>query len=136
MCTHGRTSMGSCNGKLTRAVVPCVAACGGLHMSVRHPCASRTPPPTRAADARRRRVSHRAPALRPHRTDQISMRVQRAHNREGKFSDLFEPPKSGWGGWPPPGSAVLQLVVVWQGKKAVAKKKAAEEAVQVRSSPH
>ena len=39
-------------------------------------------------------------------------------------------------GWPSPGSAVLQLVVVWQAKKAVAEKKAAEEAEKVRSSPH
>jgi hypothetical protein len=31
---------------------------------------------------------------------------------------------------------VLQLVVVWQAKKAVAEKKAAEEAEKVRSSPH
>ena len=63
-----------------------VAACGGLHMSVLHPT-----PRTHAADVRRRRVSHRAPALRPHRTDQISMRDQRAHNREGKIFDLFGP---------------------------------------------
>jgi hypothetical protein len=50
--------------------------------------------------------------------------------------DLFGPPKSGWGGSPSPGSAVLQLVVVWQAKKAVTVKKAAEEAEKVRSSPH
>jgi hypothetical protein len=31
---------------------------------------------------------------------------------------------------------LLQLVVVWQAKKAVAEKKAAEEAEKVRSSPH
>jgi hypothetical protein len=36
---------------------------------------------------------------------------------------------------PSPGSAVLQLVVVWQAKKAAAEKKAAEEAEKVRSSP-
>ena len=70
-----------------------VAACGGLHMSVLHPTCR-----TQAANARRRRVSHRAPALRPHRTGQILMRVQRAHNREGRFSDLFGPPKSIWWG--------------------------------------
>jgi hypothetical protein len=64
------------------------------------------------------------------------MRVQRAHNREGRFSTFSDPPKSGWGGWPPPGSALLQLVVGWQAKKAVAEKKAAEEAEKVRSSPH
>ena len=74
MCTHERTSMGICNGKLTRAVVPCVAACGGLHMSVL--------------------------------------------------------------GRPLPGFAVLQIVVVWQAKKAVAGKKAAEEAEQVPCFPH
>ena len=39
-------------------------------------------------------------------------------------------------GWPPPGSAVLQLVVVGQAKKAAAEKKAAEEAEKVRSSLH
>ena len=65
------------------------------------------------------------------------MRVQRADNREGKiFRPFRTAPKSGWGGWPPPGSAVLQLVLVWQAKKAVAEKKAAEEAEKVRSSPH
>ena len=63
------------------------------------------------------------------------MRVQRAHNREGKIFDLFGPPQNPGGGWPPPRSAVLQLVVVWQAKKAVAEKKAAEEAAEkVRSS--
>ncbi len=66
--------MGTCNGKLTRAVVPCVAGCGGLHMSVL-----------------------------------------------GRLS---------------PAAAVLQLVVVWQAKKAVAEKKAAEEVEKVLSSPH
>ncbi len=65
--------MGIYNSKLTRAV-PCVAGCGGLHMSVL--------------------------------------------------------------GWPSPGSAVLQLVVVWQAKKAVAEKQAAEEAEKVPCSPH
>jgi hypothetical protein len=35
-----------------------------------------------------------------------------------------------------PGSAVLQLVLVWQAKKAAAEKKAAEEAEKVPSSPH
>ncbi len=40
-------------------------------------------------------------------------------------------------GRPSPGSAVLQLVLVWQAKKAVAEKKAAEKkAEQVPSSPH
>jgi hypothetical protein len=59
------------------------------------------------------------------------MRVQRAHNREGKFSDLLG------GGWPSPGSAVLQLVLVWQAKKAVAEKQAAAAAAEkVPSSPH
>ena len=85
----------------------------------------------RAANARRRRVSHRAPALWPHRTDQIRMRVRCAHNREGQIFDLFGPPKSGWGVGPAPGFAVLQLGLVWQ---AVAVKKAAEEAEKVRSS--
>ena len=66
MCTHERTSMGTRENKLTQAVVPSVAGCGGLHMSVVYPTRR-----AHAADARRPRVSHRAPALRPHRTDQI-----------------------------------------------------------------
>ncbi len=57
------------------------------------PCAART-----HAVARRRRVSHRTPALRPHRTDQILMRVRRTHNREVKISAFSDPKKSGWGG--------------------------------------
>ena len=64
------------------------------------------------------------------------MRVRRAHNREGEIFDLFGPPKSGCGVGPSPGSAVLQLVVVWQAKKAAAEKQAAEEAEKVPSSPH
>ena len=64
----------------------------GLRRAAR--CRLYTP---RAANARRRRVSHRAPALRPHRTDQIRMRVRCAHNREGQIFDLFGPPKI-WAG--------------------------------------
>ncbi len=49
----------------------------------------------------------------------------------------FGSPNRG-GGWPALGFAVLQLVLVWQAKKApfkaVAKEKAAEEAAQVRFS--
>ena len=44
------------------------------------------------------------------------------------------PLKSGWGVGPAPGFAVLQLGLVGQAKQAVAAKKAAEEAAQVRSS--
>jgi hypothetical protein len=80
--------MGTRENKLTQTVVPSVAASGGLHMSVLHPTCH-----THATDARRRRVSHRAPALRHHRTDQIAMRSRRAHNREGTFSDVFGPPE-------------------------------------------
>ena len=108
----------------------CRAACGvaaGCTLSVVHPM-RRT-----HANARRRRVSHRAPALRPHRTDQIRMRVRCAHNREGQIFDLFGPPEI-LGVGPAPGSAVLQLGLVWQAKQAVAAKKAAEEAEKVRSS--
>jgi hypothetical protein len=64
------------------------------------------------------------------------MRVQRAHNREGKFSDLFGPPKSIWWGVGP--RRALQFCSSsWfgQAKKAVAEKTAAEEAEKVRSSP-
>ena len=50
----------------SRAPAWSVAACGGLQHSVLHPTCR-----TQAANAHRRRVSHRAPALRPHRTDQI-----------------------------------------------------------------
>ena len=96
-------------------------------MSVLHPLCRE-----HAANARRRRVSHRAPALRPHRTDQISMRVQRAHNREEIFRPFRTPPNLG-GGWPSPGFAVLHFVRVWQAKRAVANMKVAEEAAQVRS---
>jgi hypothetical protein len=88
------------------------------------------------ADARRRRVSHRAPALRPHLTHQIAMRIRRAHNLERFFSDLFGPQKSGWGSAPSPGFAVLPFALVGQARKAVADKKAAEAAEKVRSSPH
>ena len=73
----------------------CVAACGGLHMSVLHPTRR-----AHAADARRRCVSHRAPALRPHLTHQITMRIRCAHNLERTFFALFGPPKSGWGSAP------------------------------------
>ena len=90
--------------------------------------------PQTRADVRRRRVSHRAPALRPHLTHQISTRVQCAHNRDRIFFDIFGPPKICVGVGPSPGFAVLQLVLVWQAKKAVAKKEAAEEAAQVPSS--
>jgi hypothetical protein len=60
--------------------------------------------------------------------------VQCAQNLEGFFFDLFGPPKICVGVGPSPGFAVLQLVLVWQAKKAVANKKAAEEAAQVLSS--
>jgi hypothetical protein len=83
-------SMGTREGTLTRAGVPCVAVGAGLHMSVLHPTCH-----THAADARRRGVSHRAPALRPHRTDQLSMRIQRAHNREG-ILPTFAGPQTTW----------------------------------------
>jgi hypothetical protein len=85
-----------------------VATCGGLHVSVIHPTRH-----TPAANARR--FSHRAPALRPHRTDQISMRVRHAHNREGISGYLFGPPKI----WvePSPGFAVLPFVAGFAGRE-------------------
>ncbi len=86
MNTHGRTR----DNVLTRAVVPSIAACGGLHHSVAHPTCR-----TQAAEARCRRVTHRAPALRPHRTAKVSRRIRRAHNREGHFSTLSDPPNLG-----------------------------------------
>ena len=78
------------------------------------------------ANARYRRVPHRAPALRSHRTAQSVMHVRHAHRREGIF-DPFGPPKLGRG-WPSRGFAVLQLVLVWQAKKQAEAKKAAKEA--------
>ena len=55
----------------------------------------------------------------------------------GSFPTFSDPQNLYGGGWPSPGSAVLQLVVVWQAKKAAAEKKAAEEeAEKVPSSPH
>ena len=65
------------------------------------------------------------------------MRVQRADNREGKFSDLFGPPQIGVGVGPRRALQCCSSFLVWQAKKAVAEKKAAdEEAEKVRSSPH
>ena len=95
------------------------------------PHAARTPP-TRVAIAFRTAHLHSGPIART--------KFECAFNAptivRGKAFDLFGPPKSGWGGWPSPGSAVRQLVVVWQAKKAVAEKKAAaEEAEKVPCSP-
>jgi hypothetical protein len=86
------------------------------------------------ANARRGRVSHRAPAVRPHCADQIRTRVRCARNREGQIFDLFGPPKSGW---VCPRRALQCCSSSWfgQAKKAAAEKKAAEEAEKVRSSP-
>jgi hypothetical protein len=53
----------------------------------------------------------------------------------GDFS-TFSAPQNLGGGWPSPGSAVLQLVVVGQALTAVAEKKAAEEAEKVPCSSH
>jgi hypothetical protein len=63
-----------------------VAACGGLHVSLLHP--------TRRAhaNARRRRVSHRAPALRPHLAHQIAMRIRCAIISIGVFFSTFSDP--------------------------------------------
>ena len=61
------------------------------------------------------------------------MRVGCAHDREGTFFRPFRTPELWAGGWPAPGSAVLQLGLVWQAKQALAEKKAAEEAEKVRS---
>ena len=128
MCTHGRTSMGTRENKLTQAVVPSVAACGGLHMSVLHPTRRRRASPSRFAP----RTCTPAPSHGPN-FDAQSTRPQ----SRGDFFRPFRTPQIGVGGWPSPGSAVLQLVVVWQAKKAVAVKKAAEEeAEKVPSSPH
>ena len=88
-------------------------------------------PPTRVAAAFRAAHLHSGPIART--------KFRCAFNApivaRGEFSTFSDPPNLG-GGWPPRGSAVLQLVVVWQAKKAVAEKKTAEEAEKVRSSPH
>jgi hypothetical protein len=114
----------------TQAVVPSVTALRRAARPAFAPLAAHA-----RADARRRRVSHRAPALRPHLTHKIAMRVRRTHNREGSFRRFRTPKSLGWG-WPSPGFAVLPFVLVRQAKEAVANMKAAEEAAQVRSSPH
>ncbi len=102
-------------------------------MSVLHPTRR-----AHAADARRRRVSHRAPALRPHRTDQISMRVQRAHKSRGEIFRPFRTPPNLRGVVGP--RRALQFCsssCTGQAKKAVAEKKAGQEAAEkVPSSPH
>ncbi len=123
--------MGICNSKLTHGP-SCLASrvAAGCTCLFYIPHAARTPP-TRAAAAFRTAHLHSGPITRT--------KFRCAFNapiiaRE-KFSDLFGPPNLG-GGWPSPGSAVLQLVVVWQAEKAVAEKKAAEEAEKVRSSLH
>jgi hypothetical protein len=84
----------------------CVAACGGLHVSVLHPTRR-----THARTTKRVAVAFRG-IFRPFRTPKIRV-----------------------GGWPSPGFAVLQLALVWQAKKAVAEKKAAEEFEKVRFLP-
>ena len=106
----------------TQAVVPSVAALRRAARPAFAPLAAHAP-----ADARRRRVSHRAPALRPHLAHQIAMRIQRAHNLERFFSTFSDPQNLG-GGRPSPGFAALPFALVWQ-----AEEKAAEEATQVRS---
>ena len=123
--------MGMREGKLSQAVAPSVAACGGLHAVGCTPHAPRTP--TRVAVAFRAAHLHCGPISRT--------KFQSAFDApiisEGifpTFSAFSEPPKSGRGVGPAPGFAVLQLALVWQAKKAVANKKAAEEAAQVR--PH
>ena len=96
------------------------------------PHAARTPP-TRAAAAFRTAHLHSGPIART--------KFECAFNApiiaRGNFPTFSDPQNLYGGGWPPPGSADLQLVVVWQAKKAVAEKKAAkEEAEKVPSSPH
>ena len=122
--------MGRSEGKLSQAVAPSVAACGGMDARCRlyTPCAARTP--TRAAVAFRTAHLHCGPIARTKFGCAFDARVI----ARGKFSTFSGPPKSGWGVGPAPGSAVLQLGLVWQAKQAVAAKKAAEEAAQVPSS--
>ena len=123
--------MGRSEGKLSQAVAPSVAACGGMDARCRlyTPCAARTP--TRAAVAFRTAHLHCGPIARTKFGCAFDARVI----ARGKFSTFSGPQNLGGGVGPAPGSAVLQLGLVWQAKQAVAAKKAAEEAEQVRSSP-
>ena len=91
------------------------------------PCATRTP--TRAAVSFRTAHLHCGPIARTKFECAFDARMI----ARGKFSTFSDPQNLGVG--PAPGSAVLQLGLVWQAKQAVAAKKAAEEAAQVRSSP-
>jgi hypothetical protein len=63
------------------------------------------------------------------------MRIQRTHNREGTFPDVFGPPKSGWGVGPRRALQFCSSGLVWQAKQAVAEKKAAEDAEKVPFLP-
>jgi hypothetical protein len=87
----------------------------GLRRAARVGCAPHAPH-TRA-DARRGRVSHRAPALRPHRTHHIAMRIQRAHNLERTFFDIFRPRKIRGGGWPLAGLCSSAVRSGWAGQE-------------------
>jgi hypothetical protein len=65
------------------------------------------------------------------------MRSRRAHNRERKIFGLFGPPHQIWVGvGPRPALQFCTMLWFGQAKKAVAEKKAAEEAEKVPSSPH
>ncbi len=64
------------------------------------------------------------------------MRIVCAHTLDRIFFDIFGPPKIWVGVGPSPGFAVPPFALVGQARKAVADKKAAEEAEKVRSSPH
>jgi hypothetical protein len=84
-----------------------VAVYSGLHHSVLHPV-----PQTRVAvaNARRRRVRHRAPAFWPHRTAHSAMRIGSADRREredggggGGVAASGPPQLAGGGGWGRPG---------------------------------
>jgi hypothetical protein len=73
-------------------------------------------PPTHA-DARRGRVSHRAPALRPHLTHQIAMRIRRAHILERIFFDIFGLPKIWVGVGPLAGLCSSAVRSGWAGQE-------------------
>ena len=121
--------MGTCNGKLGPSCLASRLAAGcTCRFYTPHP--ARTPP-TRAAAAFRTAHLHSGPIPRT----KFECAFDAPIIARGKFSTFSDPPYLG-GGWPSPGSAVLQLVLVWQAKKAAAEKQAAEEAQKVRSSPH
>ena len=132
-CRHPHVHAGAhVDGQLYRqaqAVVSCVAGLRrAAHVAFTPRYAARTPP-TRVAAAFRTAHLHSGPISRT--------KLRRAFDApiiSNGFFRPFGPPPIWVGVGPSPGFAVLPFALVWQAKKAVANKKAAEEAAPVR--PH